>query len=125
MTDEVLKSDHRRFVDYSFGNVTTQSLNVGGNFCLSGVALGSPVDGGTVTIPTRCAVVVIQNTTVYTQLSMIMPLEPEYGQTLTIISTVDIPNLSLTGGSFGATTPTSITAGVPLKFIFVGQWFNF
>ncbi len=121
----ILKSDHSRFVDYAFGNVKLQSLEVAGNLCISGIALGSPIDGGTVTIPTKCAVVILQSTDLFTQLTMVMPLKPEYGQTLTIISIVDIPNLSLTGGTFATGAPTDMLAGVPLKFIFAGQWFNF
>ena len=118
------KGDHSRFVDYSFGNVKTQSIEISGNFVINSIAVGNPVDGGTITIPTKVAVVIIQSTTYYTQISIKMPLKPEYGQTLTIVSTVDIPNLSLIEGSFGTKKPTAIVSDIPLRFIFAGQWFN-
>lgn len=122
--DRIFKGDNSRFVDYSFGNVSTQSLDVNGSFSLSGVALGKPVDGGTVTVPTRCSVVLLQSDTPYTQLTVKMPIEPTYGQVLTIITTVDIPNLDLTGADFGTVKPIGMLGSVPLKFIYIDdKWF--
>jgi len=123
--EEILyKNDHSRFVDYSFGNVKTQSLEIAGNFIINSIAMGNPVDGATITIPSNSCIVIIQNTTDYTQLNMKMPLKPEYGQTLTLISTVDIPNLTLLDATFGTKEPTFMIKDVPLRFVFAGSWFN-
>ena len=121
----ILKSEQSRFVDYSFGNVKSQSLEVSGAFSLSNIALGSPTDNGTVAIPSKCAVVILQNAAVFTQLTMKLPISPVYGQTLTIISVSDIPNLTLSNGAFGTIAPSAISAGIPIKLIFAGQWYNF
>lgn len=119
-----LKGENSRFIDYSFGNVNTQALTINGSLNLTGIAVGNPVDGGTVNIPTSCSIVILQSTEEYTQLSLRMPLNPAYGQTLTIISIVDILNLSLEGTVFGTTKPIKIIADKPLKFIFAGKWYN-
>jgi hypothetical protein len=120
----LLKSDQTRFVDYSFGNVQTQSLQFTGNLVANSIVTGSPVDGGTVTIPPRATIVILQNTQVYTQLTLVMPTKPDYGQILIIVSTVDVPNLTLSGATFGTHQPYSLTADVPLRFVFAGSWFN-
>lgn len=123
MSVDTFKGDHTRFVDYSFGNVQTQNLKVAGSFTISGIAMGNPVDGGTLNIPKQCSIVVLQGAASYTQLTINMPLQPEYGQMLSIVSSVNVANLSL-NGAFGTPTPTLLSAGVPLRFIFVGTWFN-
>lgn len=123
-SSSLLKGDQSRYVDYAFGNVKLQSLEVAGNLVLNSIAMGNPIDGGTVIIPTNSTIVLIQNTVPYTQLTMKMPLQPRYGQTLTITSTVDIPNLSLTGATFGTKEPIAMIENVPLRFVFAGSWFN-
>jgi hypothetical protein len=122
--DTLLKGDATRFVDYSFGNVLTQGLTVSGELMLTGIAMGNPVEGGTVKIPNKVSVVIIQNLYPYTQLTFTMPVQPEYGRVISIVSTVDIANLSFINGSFTTKKPTSMSASVPLRFIFAGSWFN-
>lgn len=122
--DIVYKGEQTRFADYSFGNLQTQDLEVSGDLLVSGIAFGSPLDGGTIQIPEKVSVVIIQNTAPYTQLSMTMPLLPKYGKVISIVSTVDVSNLSFTNGLFGTQQPTSMKASVPLRFIFAGSWFN-
>ena len=117
------KGDQKRFVDYAFGNVQTQNLEINGNVVLNNILVGNPVDGGTINIPTTSCVVILQNTAEYTQLTLKMPLEPSYGQTLTIVSTVNVLNLSL-DGTFGTTKPIEIRKDIPLRFIYAGLWFN-
>lgn len=122
-TSNEIYKDQRRFVDYSFGNVQTQNLEITGTLILNNIVTGNPVDGGTVVIPPKAGVVILQNTVDYTQLTIRMPLLPEYGQTLTLVSTVDIPNLTL-DGSFGTTKPTTMLKDIPLRLIFAGLWYN-
>lgn len=121
----LLKGDLSRFVDYSFGNVKTQTIEIEGNLIMSGIAIGSPIDGGTVNIPTQCSVVLIQNTSPYTQLTMNMPLEPTFGQVLMLISTVSIPNLALEGSTFGSVAPNSLSTTTPIRLLYVGSWYSF
>jgi len=122
--DVLFKGDQSRFVDYTFGNVQTQNLEITGSVAMSAIAMGNPLDGGTVSIPSRCSVVILKNTANYTQLTVKMPLQPVYGQLLTIVSTVNVANITLAGSSFGTAAPASLVAGVPVRFIFAGQWFN-
>ena len=123
-SSSILKSDQRRFVDYSFGNVQTQNLEITGNLILNNIVTGNPVDGGTVSIPSKAGIVILQNTVDYTQLTVKLPLLPQYGQTLTIVCTVDIPNLTLSNGSFGTTRPLSMSKDIPLRLVYAGVWFN-
>lgn len=120
----ILKGEATRFTDYSFGKVQTQELTVTGVVNFSGIAMGNPVDGGTVTIPPNVSIVILQNLYPYTQLIITMPLQPEYGQMITIVSTVNISNLTFTNATFGTTTPIAMVASVPIRLLFAGSWFN-
>ena len=125
MSHEIYKGDsNTRFVDYSFGNVKAKSIEIQENLYLTSVVNGNPVDGATITIPPRCTVVLIQNTSPYTFLKFIMPIKPVYGQVLIISSSVDITSLQLNGATFAQTAPTQLTASSPLRFIFAGSWFR-
>lgn len=124
-TEILLKDSNTHFVDYSFGSITAKNLEVSGAFIISGITTGNPVNGATVKIPKDTSVVIIQNTVTYTQLSFIMPLLPKYGQTLSIVSTVNITNFSLIGSTFGTTIPRILVASTPLRLIFAGSWFAY
>jgi hypothetical protein len=122
--DALLGRDHTRFVEYSFGNLQTHNIKVSGDVVISGIAMGNPSEGGTITIPGQISTLIIQNTAPYTSLTIVMPLLPEYGKLLTITSTVEVINANFIQGSFGTAKPTTIKASVPLRFIFAGSWFN-
>jgi hypothetical protein len=122
--DIVYKGEQTRFSDYSFGNLQTQNLEVSGDLLISGIAFGNPLDGDTIQIPEKVSVVIIQNTAPYTRLSVTMPLLPKYGKVVSIVSTVDIGNLTFTNALFGSQQPTTMKASVPLRFIFAGSWFS-
>jgi hypothetical protein len=119
----ILKGDHSRHVDHTFGNVKSLNLNVAGSLSISSIATGSPVDGGTIHIPQTATIVIIQNVEPYTLLTFVLPKQPEYGQLLTISSTVDIANVKFSTSAFGGGAPSSMTANSPLRFIFAGSWF--
>lgn len=121
--DNLFKGDQSRYVDHDFGNLKSLNLSVGGSLSLSSIAMGSPVDGGTVTIPRTAAVVILQSVSPYTLLTLVLPKQPDYGQTLSMVSTVDVANVKFSGGTFGTKTPLSMTASSPLRFIFAGTWF--
>ena len=116
-------ADSTRFVDYKFGSLQTGDLTVTGEVIMSGIAMGNPVDGGTVRIPAKVSLVILQNTAAYTQLTITMPLQPDFGQTICLVSTVDVANVTFTSGAFGSTKPTELKANVALRFIFAGSWF--
>lgn len=119
-----LLGDSTRFVEYSFGSVQTGSLQVQGELLLSGVAMGNPLDGATVKIPSNVTTVIIQNIYPYTQLTFTLPLQPGYGKILSIVSTVDVQNVQFANATFGTVKPTEMKASIPLRFIFAGSWFN-
>lgn len=121
--NKLLGDSHSRFVDYAFGNVITQNLEITQNLIISGITTGTPLDGATVTIPPNISVVIIQNTLPYTQLTFVMPLKPQYGQILTIVCNVAILNFSLVGSTFGTVVPTNLAAGRPYRIIYAGSWF--
>lgn len=123
-SEQVYKGEQTRFADYSFGNLQTQNLEVSGDMMMSGIAMGNPVDGGTVKIPDKISTVIIQSIYPYTQLTITMPNLPVFGKTIRIVSTVDVTNLTLSNGTFGTVKPTSLKASVPVRFIFAGSWFN-
>jgi hypothetical protein len=122
--DMILKSDQTRFVDYSFGKVTTDSLVVAGDLYLSGIAIGNPTDGGTLTIPANISFVIIQSLYPYTSLTITLPVQPVLGKILTIVSTVSVQAVTFTSDSqFSTAVPTSIAPAQSLKLIFAGTWF--
>jgi len=113
-----------RFVDYTFGRVEVNGLTVTGDFQLSGIAMGNPIDGGTVNIPPNVAIVIIQSTLPYTSLTFNMPSQPNYGKILSIVSTVDIATVAFTNALFGTAAVTTMKNSVPLRFVFAGSWFR-
>ena len=67
--------------------------------------MGNPVDGGTMKFPEKVSVIIIQNISPYTQLTIIMPVIPEYGKVISLVSTVDVANLTFINGLFGLLYP--------------------
>lgn len=121
--DEQVYKDQKRFVDVEYGNAKVQKLSVGSAICITGIAMASPSDGGVLQIPSTTPVVIIQGLQDYQYLTLKMPLQPEYGQLLTIVSTVNVLNLTLSDSIFATTQPTSLTASQPVRFLFAGSWF--
>lgn len=119
-----LRGDQTRFTEYSFGKLETVALDVTGDVMFSGIAMGNPIDGGTVKIPANVSTVILQNTSPYTRLTLTMPLLPPYGKVISIVSTVNVASVTFANATFGTTAPSKLDASEPVRFIFAGSWFN-
>jgi hypothetical protein len=118
-------SDNSRFVDYTFGTVTSDIVTVNNSLNIAGIVTSTPVEGGSLHLPNNATVVYINSTIGYFQLTFIMPLKPIHGQLLIITSNVSVSSLVFNGNgtTFGMQMPNTLAANNPLRILYTSiEW---
>ena len=109
--------------------VTTNSLQIGGNFLLKGISVVSPKAGSTVTLGLASPGVIIAPTGSLAAATLVFPSHPQDGQVMYISFSQDVGKLSFTNGKFANTSllGPSAAAGDSITLFYheaSGKWYK-
>ena len=111
----------KEYVDTTKGELTDVTVTGITNLPFQ---IAEPASGDTVTIGNAPGVCIIAGGTLAT-LTINMPSAPSDGRVVVITSVVNVTAVTFTNATFGTGTPTTITAGVPLRYVYIdysGFW---